>query len=124
MMHSTSIAVAQYGGNTDKNLPMSDPRQVTECIKVGLAWHKLLNLGDKVAHTRYLDEELKKIETSSGTSGKYFILFYVFQILTLKMKVLIRLDQPNYRPLPSKIFVIKSSTLLVHTLKKGCKRLS
>ena len=68
MMHSTSIAVARYGGNTD-NLPMSDPRQVAECIKVGLAWHKLLNLGDKVAHTRYLDEELEKIETSSGTSG-------------------------------------------------------
>ena len=53
MMHSTSIAVARYGGNTD-NLPMSDPRQVAECIKVGLAWHKLLNLGDKVAHTHYL----------------------------------------------------------------------
>ena len=76
MMHSSSMAVARYGGNTD-NLPMSDPRQVVECIKVGLAWHKLLNIGDKVSHSQDLDEQLEKIETRSGTSGKDFVLIYV-----------------------------------------------
>lgn len=42
---------------------MSDPRQVVECIKVGLAWHKLLNLRDKVSIGQNLDKELEKIET-------------------------------------------------------------
>lgn len=67
MMHSTNMAVARYGGDTN-NLPMSDPRQVVECIKVGLAWHCLLNLGGKSSLSRDLDEELEKLESNS--SGK------------------------------------------------------
>ena len=66
MMHSTSMAVARYGGDTS-NLPMSDPRQVVECIKVGLAWHKILNIEEKVVINQDLDAELDEIETS--TSG-------------------------------------------------------
>jgi hypothetical protein len=65
MMHTSNMAVARYGGETS-NLPMSDPRQVVECIKVGLAWHKLLNLGEKGRLGRDLDQELDKIEIRSS----------------------------------------------------------
>ena len=72
MMHSTNMAVARYGGDTN-NLPTSDPRQVAECIKVGLAWHNLLNIGEKITLSQELDEQVEKIETS--ISGMFFFYF-------------------------------------------------
>ena len=72
MMHSSGLAVARYGGDTN-NLPFSDPRQVIECIKLGLAWHKLLNLGEKVL-SQELDKELEKVETS--LPGVFFLFFF------------------------------------------------
>lgn len=81
MMHTTGMAVARYGGDTD-NLPMSDPRQVAECIKVGLAWHRLLNIGEKVTLSRDLDEAVEILETST-----FFILnFLIVLELTLMSK--------------------------------------
>ena len=71
MMHSTAMAVARYGGDTS-NLPMSDPRHVVECIKVGLAWHRILNIGTKDSLAVDLEGELEKIESS--VSGVFFIL--------------------------------------------------
>lgn len=69
MMHSTSTAVARYGGETS-HLPMSDPRQVVECIKVGWEWHKILRIGKNTFVD--LDVQLEKVE--STVSGMYFIL--------------------------------------------------
>jgi hypothetical protein len=63
MMHSSDMAVARYGGETG-NLPLSDPRQVVECIKVGLEWHKLLNLGQKSPLSVNIDEQLERLESS------------------------------------------------------------
>ena len=62
MMHTSTIAVSRYGGSTN-NLPMSDPRQIVECIKLGLAWHDILSIGKQVSVVRDLDEELENIET-------------------------------------------------------------
>ncbi|KAF8810506.1 hypothetical protein BYT27DRAFT_7209410, partial [Phlegmacium glaucopus] len=67
MMHSTNMAVACYGGETS-HLPMSDPRQVVECIKVGLAWHKVVNIGQKQPLSVDIDDQLAKIETSDSPS--------------------------------------------------------
>ncbi|KAF8797332.1 hypothetical protein BYT27DRAFT_7219268, partial [Phlegmacium glaucopus] len=67
MMHSTNMAVARYGGETS-HLPMSDPRQVVECIKVGLAWHKVVNIGQKQPLSVDIDDQLAQIETSDSSS--------------------------------------------------------
>lgn len=64
MMHSTNMAVARYGGDTG-NLPMSDPRQVVECIKVGLEWHKIINFDKKKGGSDELDAQLEKIEANA-----------------------------------------------------------
>ena len=71
MMHSSTMGVSRYGGDTS-NLPMSDPRQVVECIKLGLAWHDILNIGKQVSIIRELDEELEKLDTLS--SGMFFYI--------------------------------------------------
>lgn len=70
MMHSSTMSVSRYGVNTN-NLPMSDPRQVVECVKLGYEWHKILNLVQKGVHVD-LDEQLAKIEITD--SGKFFFL--------------------------------------------------
>jgi hypothetical protein len=62
MMHSTGVADARYGRETS-NLSTSDPRQVVECIKVGYAWHELLNIAEKNLD---IDEQLDKIESSQS----------------------------------------------------------
>jgi hypothetical protein len=72
MMHSTGMADARYGRNTS-HLPMSDPRQVVECIKVGYAWHELLNIGEKNLHPVDIDEQLENIESSQ--SGMFLFYF-------------------------------------------------
>ena len=71
MMHSSTMAVARYGGETS-NLPMSDPRQVAECIKVGLAWHELLHIAPKRSLKREIDNQLETIE---AISSRMFFLF-------------------------------------------------
>ena len=75
MMHSTNMAVARYGGDTS-NLPTSDPRQVAECIKVGLAWHKIINIGEKVTLVQDLDEQVEKMEV--GSSGMFYLSYSIF----------------------------------------------
>lgn len=72
MMHSSSMAVARYGVETS-NLPLSDPRQVVECIKVGLTWHKVLHIDQKKALSADIDEQLEDIEARN--SGMFFIYF-------------------------------------------------
>jgi len=67
MMHSSTMAAAHYGGDTN-NMPMSDPRQVVECIKVGFAWHKLLRIEQKTTLSQDIDDQLQEIE--SPQSGK------------------------------------------------------
>ena len=64
MMHSTGMAVACYGEDT-ANLPMSDPWQVVECIKVGLTWHKVFNIGQKKPLSVNIDRELEVLEVSN-----------------------------------------------------------
>ena len=71
MMHSSTIAVAHYGGFTS-NLPLSDPRQVVECIKVGLAWHKLLNIDKNEALSVEIDTELEELESSDPSAFLFF----------------------------------------------------
>ena len=73
MMHSSSMAVARYGGDC-ANLPMSDPRQVVECIKVRLTWHKLLDIVQKHPLSVNIDTQLETLEPSSP--GKFFFLFF------------------------------------------------
>ena len=68
-MHTSSMAVARYGGNTN-DLPMSDPRQVVECIKVGFAWQQILNIGQKGSVLIDLDNQLESLESTQ--SGKSF----------------------------------------------------
>jgi len=65
MMHSSSMAVARYGGDTN-NLPLSDPRQVVQCIKVGLSWQKLLNIGEGSPLTVDIDDQLEVLESKSA----------------------------------------------------------
>ena len=65
LMHSSAIGVARYGGLTD-NLPMSDPRQVAECIKVGFAWQDILNLGRKRSLIANIDVQLEEMETDDS----------------------------------------------------------
>jgi hypothetical protein len=72
MMHSSAIAVARYGGDS-ANLPMSDPRQVVECIKVGLAWHKLLNIDKNKSLSVNIDRELEDLEATG--SCDFFLSF-------------------------------------------------
>jgi hypothetical protein len=43
---------------------MSDPRQVVECIKVGLAWQEIINVGQKRSLHADIDGQLKEIEAS------------------------------------------------------------
>ena len=64
MMHSSGMAVARYGGDSS-NLPMSDPRQVVECIKVGLAWHKLINVGQRRPLSVDIDRQLEVLENDN-----------------------------------------------------------
>lgn len=64
MMHSTGMAVAHYGGDT-ANLPMSDPQQVVECIKAGLTWHRVLNIGQKEPLSVNIDREIEVLEVSN-----------------------------------------------------------
>ena len=66
-MHSSTIAIAHYGGFTS-NLPMLDPRQVVECIKVGLAWHKLLNINKNKVLSVEIDSQLEEIEAIDPSS--------------------------------------------------------
>ena len=73
MMHSSSMAIARYGGESN-NLPMSDPRQVVECIKLGSAWQKILNISPKISLNDKLDEELEEIEAND--SGMFFKSIY------------------------------------------------
>jgi hypothetical protein len=71
MMHSSGMAVARYGGDSS-NLPMSDPRQVVECIKVGLGWHKLINIGQERPLSVDIDRQLEVLENSN--QGKFLLL--------------------------------------------------
>ena len=70
MMHSLSMAVACYGGDC-MNLPMSNPQQVVECIKVRLTWHKLLDIGQKHPLSVNINTQLETLEPSSP--GKFLI---------------------------------------------------
>jgi diadenosine tetraphosphatase ApaH/serine/threonine PP2A family protein phosphatase len=71
MMHSSTMGVARYGVETS-NLPMSDPRQVVECIKVGLAWQEIIGVDRKRSLQADIDGQLKKIEAND--SGMFFTL--------------------------------------------------
>lgn len=95
MMHSSTIAIARYGGITD-NLPMSDPRQVVECIKVGFAWQKIINVGQKGSIVD-LEEEIKKIDDMQP--GKY-IVFRNIKILNPNIQ---RLLHRTILPFPRQI---------------------
>ena len=64
MMHLSGMAVARYGGDSS-NLPMSDLRQVVECIKVGLAWHKLINIGQRRPLSIDIDWQLEVLENNN-----------------------------------------------------------
>ena len=68
-MHSSTMGVAHYGRD-QSNLPMSDIWQVVECIKVGLAWHKLLNIGQKKLLSIDIDSQLEDIEAKNP--GKFY----------------------------------------------------
>ena len=72
-MHLSSMAVAHYGRDC-ANLPMFNPRQVVECIKVRLTWHKLLDIGQKHPLSINIDTQLETLEPSSP--GKFFFLFF------------------------------------------------
>lgn len=78
MMHSSSMAVARYGGDTN-NLPLSDPRQVVQCIKVGLSWQKLLNIGENGPLTVDIDDQLEVLE--SKTVGMFFFFLKVVNLI-------------------------------------------
>jgi hypothetical protein len=43
-MHSTSTAISKYGGNTG-NMHGADTRVVAGCVRVGLAWHRRIDIG-------------------------------------------------------------------------------
>jgi hypothetical protein len=43
-MHSTQTANAKYGGNTG-NMLGADSRVIAGCVRVGLAWHKRIGVG-------------------------------------------------------------------------------
>jgi hypothetical protein len=43
-MHSTSTAMAKYGGNSG-NMLGADTRVIAGCVRVGLAWHKRIGIG-------------------------------------------------------------------------------
>ena len=64
MMHLSGMAVARYGGDSS-NLLMSDLRQVVECIKVGLAWHKLINIGQRRPLSIDIDWQLEVLENNN-----------------------------------------------------------
>ena len=71
MMHSSSMAVARYGGESS-NLPTSDPRQVLECIKVGSTWHKILNIGQKNPLSVGIDKQLEKLDLDNAGTFFFF----------------------------------------------------
>ena len=64
MMHLSGMAVARYGGDSS-NLLMSDLRQVVECIKVGLVWHKLINIGQRRPLSVDIDWQLEVLENNN-----------------------------------------------------------
>ena len=45
-MHSTKTANSKYGGNTG-NMLGADSRVIAGCVRVGLAWHKRIGIGQK-----------------------------------------------------------------------------
>ena len=64
MMYLSRMVVACYGGDSS-NLPMSDLRQVVECIKVGLVWHKLINIGQRRPLSIDIDRQLEVLENNN-----------------------------------------------------------
>ena len=78
MMHSSNMALARYGGDS-LNLPMSDPRQVLQCIKVGSAWHRILNISQKNPLSVGIDKQLEKLDLDNV--GMFF--FKTIKSLTI-----------------------------------------
>ena len=72
-MHTSTMEVSQYRGDTS-NLSMSDPRQVVECIKLGLAWHDIIDIGKQVSLIQDIYEELEKLENS----GMFFEILIAY----------------------------------------------
>jgi len=63
-MHSTRTANYKYGGNAG-NMLGADSRMVSGCIRVGLAWHKRINIGQ----THPLLNSTAPVASSSSNVG-------------------------------------------------------
>jgi len=66
-MHSTEMTVQKYGANVNG----ADPRRITGCIKAGIAWHKLVGIGqDRPLTIAGEEEEEEEGKKTTSTTGK------------------------------------------------------